>query len=162
MSLFNSLPFAWQHHIPSVLDELSSSLLSIESIRPYCLKWWIAQQEKTCKSSVANQQESPQPLTDKDKTLLLSLSQQLSSRIEKVPQGSTSHSKSKTKHGTCGGKGKRRTLAHLATDAVLPSPSSTTIAAITPHRIEMCTASVNSLPPTSHIPSASKAFFPST
>src|SRR6202789_2408461 len=137
MFLLDSLPFAWQHHIPSVLDELSSSSLSIESIQPYCLKWWIAEQKKTRKSSVATQQDSSQPSAARGKkNSPSSLSQRLPSRIEKAPQGSTSHSKTKTKRRTRAGKGKQRAPAHLATDAALPSPSSTTIAAISPNGIE--------------------------
>ena len=80
-----------------------------------------------------------------------------------MPQGSKSQAKDKTKCGTRGGKGKKHEQhVHLATVATLPSPTTTTVAAIGPSGIEKRIASVGTDLPATHDPKASLAFFPST
>ena len=168
MMLLNVVSTKWEALIPLVLSGASLSNLTVLHIKKFLINWWDSDQNKKSGKPPAAKTAQKISAVKRRKFLNTFASQQntqstLSNAKGKAPQGSKAQAKDKTKRGTHGGKGKKHEQhVHLATVTALPSPTTTTIAAIGPSRIEKHTASIGTDLPDTRDPKASLAFFPFT
>ena len=168
MMLLNVVSTKWEALVPLVLSNISINNLTVMHIKKFLINWWDSNQNKKSgkppaaktaqKISAVKRRKSSNTFATQQNT------QSTSSNAKgKGLQGSKPQAKDKTKRGTCGGKGKKREQhVHLATVAALPSPTTTTVAAIGPSGIEKRIASIGTDFPATRNPKVSLAFFPST